>query len=96
MSILQRGPHLLEPVARTSAVAALFFFPALGGFIFGYDIGATSFVVVQLESAKYGGAAFIDVMASSALWRGIVTSGAVAAPFLSTFLVFSMAEVRSK
>lgn len=31
-----------------SAVLVLFTFPALGGFLFGYDIGATSFVVKQI------------------------------------------------
>ena len=33
-----------------SAVAQVFGFPALGGLLFGYDIGATSFVLTQLES----------------------------------------------
>ena len=38
----------MAPRAKPWAVALIFFFPALGGFIFGYDIGATSFVIVQL------------------------------------------------
>jgi len=35
---------------RRSAVLWLFLVPAIGGFLFGYDIGATSFAVVQLAS----------------------------------------------
>jgi len=35
---------------RPSAVLWLFLVPAIGGFLFGYDIGGTSFVVVRLES----------------------------------------------
>ena len=37
------------------AVAAIFFFPALGGLLFGYDIGATAYVVPQLMTHKHSG-----------------------------------------
>jgi hypothetical protein len=30
-------------------VFSIFFFPALGGLLFGYDIGATSYVSLQLQ-----------------------------------------------
>ena len=46
---------LAEPEIKKWPVAMSFLFPALGGMLFGYDIGATSFVVVQLESSSYSG-----------------------------------------
>ena len=35
--------------------ALIFFFPALGGALFGYDIGATSGALVGLTSAAHSG-----------------------------------------
>ena len=46
MQPLQHGSTEYRP----SAVLWLFLVPAIGGFLFGYDIGGTSFVVVQLAS----------------------------------------------
>jgi len=81
-----------EPIYKKWSVFSLFFFPALGGFIFGYDIGATSFVVVQLQSEAYSGVSWYSIVAESALLQGIVTSGAVGGAFLASLLVFSMSE----
>ncbi|KAH8086769.1 hypothetical protein JL720_7214 [Aureococcus anophagefferens] len=62
------------------AVARIFFFPALGGLLFGYDIGATSYVLTQLQSAKFSGVSWYDLVARSSALQGLVTSGASAAP----------------
>lgn len=34
---------------RLAGLLQVFLFPALGGLLFGYDIGATSFVLTQLQ-----------------------------------------------
>ncbi|KAH8044838.1 hypothetical protein JL722_14497 [Aureococcus anophagefferens] len=57
------------------AVARIFFFPALGGLLFGYDIGATSYVLTQLQSAKFSGVSwsYIAEMSPAAI-RGTLVS----------------------
>lgn len=42
------------------ATFLIFFFPALGGLLFGFDIGATSAVVTQLASKSYSGTTWYD------------------------------------
>ena len=51
-----------EPLVSSKAVPApfkkfaaflIFLFPAMGGLLFGYDIGATSAVITQLKSRTY-------------------------------------------
>ncbi|KAH8099084.1 hypothetical protein JL720_2063 [Aureococcus anophagefferens] len=54
------------------AVARIFFFPALGGLLFGYDIGATSYVLTQLQSAKFSGVSWYDLVARSSALQGLV------------------------
>eukprot|EP00535_Pseudo-nitzschia_heimii_P001348 CAMPEP_0197181146 /NCGR_PEP_ID=MMETSP1423-20130617/5515_1 /TAXON_ID=476441 /ORGANISM="Pseudo-nitzschia heimii, Strain UNC1101" /LENGTH=53 /DNA_ID=CAMNT_0042631341 /DNA_START=107 /DNA_END=265 /DNA_ORIENTATION=+ len=36
-----------------SSILWLFLAPAVGGYLFGYDIGGTSYVIVQLASEEY-------------------------------------------
>lgn len=57
-----------------SAVVMIFIFPALGGLLFGYDIGATSDVLVQLESTSYSGIQWSGVVKSNSALKGIITS----------------------
>ena len=74
------------------AVARIFFFPALGGLLFGYDIGATSYVLTQLESATFSGVAWWDAVASSSALQGLVTSGGVGGAFVGATIVFKVAD----
>ena len=74
------------------AVARIFFFPALGGLLFGYDIGATSYVLTQLESAAFSGVAWWDAVASSSALQGLVTSGGVGGAFVGATIVFKVAD----
>ena len=52
----------------------IFFFPALGGLLFGYDIGATSAVITQLKSSAYSGVVWYNIVANSSLLQGVITS----------------------
>ena len=45
------------------AVASIFGVPALGGLLFGWDIGATSYVLTQLQSAEYAGVSWSGAVA---------------------------------
>jgi hypothetical protein len=44
-------------------VFQMFIFPALGGLLFGYDIGATSYVITQLQDPVFSGTKWHDVIA---------------------------------
>jgi MFS family permease len=57
-----------------------------------YDIGATSFVVVQLADAELSDVAWSATVADSAVWRGVITSASVGGAFVASLLVFHMAE----
>ena len=74
------------------AVARIFFFPALGGLLFGYDIGATSYVLTQLQSAKFSGVSWYDLVARSSALQGLVTSGGVGGAFVGASVVFKVAD----
>lgn len=75
-----------------SAVARVFAFPALGGLLFGYDIGATSFVLTQLESDTFSGLGWSGAIKGSAVIQGLVTSGGVGGAFLGAAIVFRVAD----
>ena len=75
------------------AVFRVFLFPALGGLLFGYDIGATSFVLTQLESSEYSGVHFSDAVEDSSYLQGAITSSGVGGALLGSILVFRVAEM---
>ena len=68
---------LRAPRCRGWFLARVVFFPALGGLLFGYDIGATSYCVAQFER----GTSRVDwgaAVAASTLLRGVVASAGLA------------------
>ncbi|KAL3914821.1 MAG: hypothetical protein SGILL_005938 [Bacillariaceae sp.] len=75
-----------------NAVAMLFIVPALGGFLFGYDIGATSFSIFQLtnEDTTVSGASF--TLANAPLWTGMVVAAPSFGALIGTSIVFVVAE----
>ena len=75
------------------AVFQVFLFPALGGLLFGYDIGATSFVLTQLESSEYSGVHFSDAVEDSSYLQGAITSSGVGGALIGSILVFRVAEM---
>eukprot|EP00238_Polyblepharides_amylifera_P009327 CAMPEP_0196594268 /NCGR_PEP_ID=MMETSP1081-20130531/77815_1 /TAXON_ID=36882 /ORGANISM="Pyramimonas amylifera, Strain CCMP720" /LENGTH=489 /DNA_ID=CAMNT_0041918479 /DNA_START=387 /DNA_END=1856 /DNA_ORIENTATION=+ len=57
------------------AVATAFFFPAIGGLLFGYDIGATSGAMISISSEALSGT---DWYSLSPLATGLIVSGSLA------------------
>ena len=52
----------------------IFLFPALGGLLFGYDIGATSAVILQLQDEDYSGVHWHSLVSDSSALQGTITS----------------------
>lgn len=71
------------------AVALAFVFPALGGLLFGYDIGATSGALVSLKDPMMSGT---DWYSLSAVQEGLVVSGSLGGALLGSGLAFGIAD----
>jgi len=69
-------------------VFSIFFFPALGGLLFGYDIGATSYVSTQLQDKHDSGVSWYHFVESSTVLQGAITSAGVGGAFLGSIIVF--------
>ncbi len=59
------------------AVTAVFFFPAIGGLLYGYDIGATSAALPALQSPSVSGVSWFNVIADSSALQGVITASVV-------------------
>jgi len=70
-----------------SSIIWLFLVPALGGFLFGYDIGATSFVIVQLASFSISGSNSSLSLRDSPLKKGWIVSSPSAGALLGTAIL---------
>eukprot|EP01038_Epipyxis_sp_PR26KG_P010393 gene10393-13959_t len=70
----------------------IFFFPALGGLLFGYDIGATSAVVSQLQSSTYSGVSWSSAVSNSSLLQGVITSIGMFGAMLGSMTCFKVAD----
>jgi MFS family permease len=57
----------------------------------GYDIGATSYVISQLQG-QYAGVAWADEISRSDALKGLFTSAGVGGALLGTLLVFRVAD----
>ncbi|KAG5515214.1 hypothetical protein RHGRI_036301 [Rhododendron griersonianum] len=66
-----------------------FLFPALGGLLFGYDIGATSGATLSLLSPELSGTAWFNL---SAVQLGLVVSGSLYGALLGSLLVYPIAD----
>lgn len=72
-----------------SSVIVPFFFPALGGLLFGYDIGATSGATISLQSPELSGTTWFNI---SAVQLGLVVSGSLYGALLGSLLVYPIAD----
>lgn len=83
-----------SPVDDYSVLGAfmIFIFPALGGLLFGYDIGATSEVLTQLEDADYSGTTWYDYVANASWLQGLITSTAVFGAMIGSMIMFAIAD----
>ncbi|KAL5568224.1 hypothetical protein UlMin_024799 [Ulmus minor] len=74
-----------------SVVAAIlpFLFPALGGLLYGYDIGATSCATISIESSTSSGISWYDL---SSVQIGLITSGSLYGALIGSVLAFNIAD----
>ncbi|CAO2840739.1 unnamed protein product [Amaranthus hypochondriacus] len=92
----QREDDLVEQHASEveffsmSSVILPFLFPALGGLLFGYDIGATSGASISLQSAELSGTTWFNL---SAVQQGLVVSGSLYGAFFGSVFVFPVADL---
>ncbi|TVU02974.1 hypothetical protein EJB05_51520 [Eragrostis curvula] len=66
-----------------------FLFPALGGLLFGYDIGATSGAAISLQSADLSGT---DWFSLSSVQLGLVASGSLYGALGGSILAYRIAD----
>lgn len=84
---------LIEEASYSVAASFLiFFFPALGGLLFGYDIGGTSAVLSQLESKEYSGTQWYQEVDQSSFLQGAITSVGMVGALLGSITCFSIAD----
>lgn len=74
------------------AASQVFFFPALGGLLFGYDIGATSAVVSQLKSI-YSGVEWSSAVVSNSSLQGIITAMSTLGALIGSIACFRVADL---
>lgn len=72
-----------------SSVILPFVFPALGGLLFGYDIGATSGAVLSLQSPELSGTNWFNL---SAVQLGLVVSGSLYGALFGSLIVYPLAD----
>ncbi|XP_057456137.1 D-xylose-proton symporter-like 3, chloroplastic [Lotus japonicus] len=72
-----------------SSVILPFLFPALGGLLFGYDIGATSGATISLQSPELSGITWFNL---SSIQLGLVVSGSLYGALLGSILAFAVAD----
>ncbi|TYH24054.1 hypothetical protein ES288_A03G061200v1 [Gossypium darwinii] len=77
-----------EPFSWSSVIFP-FLFPALGGLLFGYDIGATSGATISLQSPELSVTTWFNL---SAIQLGLVVSGSLYGALLGSLLVYPIAD----
>ncbi|GLJ39000.1 hypothetical protein SUGI_0794970 [Cryptomeria japonica] len=80
----------LEESYSLSAVILPFLFPALGGLLYGYDIGATSGAEISIESAEYSGTNWYNL---SSIEDGLVVSGSLFGALIGSIIAFNVADI---
>lgn len=78
-----------EPVDWTSAILP-FFFPAVGGALFGYDIGATSGALISLTAADLSGTNWYNL---TSIETGLVVSGSLYGALIGSILAFKLSDI---
>ena len=75
---------------RIVSILLIFVVPALGGLLFGYDIGATAFVIQQLQSPVYSGVSWFGTVSSSPFLIGLIVAISAVGAFASSWMVFQL------
>ncbi|KAL6906305.1 hypothetical protein ACP4OV_003906 [Aristida adscensionis] len=88
-----RRPLLHRAPAECYSVSAAilpFLFPALGGLLYGYDIGATSGATISLKSSTFSGTTWYNL---SSVQTGLVVSGSLYGALIGSVLAFTIADI---
>ncbi|CAL9125522.1 unnamed protein product [Musa textilis] len=85
---LINGVTSSESYSATAAILP-FLFPALGGLLYGYDIGATSGAKISLQSSSLSGTTWYNL---SSLEIGLVVSGSLYGALIGSVLAFTIAD----
>eukprot|EP01018_Ginkgo_biloba_P034383 Gb_38531 [translate_table: standard] len=83
------GPKESPELFTWSSLIFPFLFPALGGVLFGYDIGATSGASVSLKSAELSGTTWYNL---SSIETGLVVSGSLYGALCGSIIAFNVAD----
>ncbi|KAK4440899.1 D-xylose-proton symporter-like 3, chloroplastic [Sesamum alatum] len=78
-----------QEIFAWSSVILPFLFPALGGLLFGYDIGATSGATISLQSPELSGTNWFNF---SAVQLGLVVSGSLYGALVGSLIVYPLAD----
>ena len=74
------------------AAFCVFFFPALGGLLFGFDIGATSSVVAQLKSSTNSGVKWHQEVEDSSFLQGFIAAIGLVGAMVGSIVCFQIAD----
>ncbi|KMT16711.1 hypothetical protein BVRB_3g049950 [Beta vulgaris subsp. vulgaris] len=85
---LLNGAHPTEDYSLLSCIVP-FLFPALGGLLFGYDIGATSSATLSIQSPTLSGTTWYDL---SSVEVGLISSGSLYGALIGSVLAFNVAD----
>ncbi|GMI88754.1 hypothetical protein like AT5G17010 [Hibiscus trionum] len=85
---LINGVHNSESYSASAAIFP-FLFPALGGLLYGYDIGSTSCATISIKSATLSGISWYDL---SSVEIGLITSGSLYGALIGSVLAFNIAD----
>ena len=70
----------------------IFLWPAMGGLLFGYDIGATSVILTQIQDADLSGTTWYENVADNTFLQGFITSSGVIGAMLGSLIIFAIAD----
>ncbi|KAL8134729.1 hypothetical protein AgCh_009663 [Apium graveolens] len=88
--LLQLGEPLLNSTNYSlRSVIFPFLFPAFGGLLYGYDIGATSSATISIQSVSVSGMSWYDL---SSVQIGLITSGSLYGALIGSVLAFKIAD----
>ncbi|KAL0400468.1 UNVERIFIED_CONTAM: D-xylose-proton symporter-like 2 [Sesamum latifolium] len=76
-------------VLKTSDSIYQVLFPAFGGLLYGYDIGATSSATISIKSATLSGISWYNL---SSVEVGLITSGSLYGALMGSILAFNVAD----
>lgn len=86
--LLNGGIHTSENYSLASAIFP-FLFPALGGLLYGYDIGSTSCATISIQSATSSGISWYNL---NSVDIGLITSGSLYGALIGSVLAFNIAD----